>query len=279
MLSRAPALRRLGLVCLVATLGCKPEPAPTTNPEPQPDAGGPTASAEVDTSEAAAAPEEPDEFDTPAETDDTDDDPEPEEAGEGAGGGEPVVAAKDPELEKTDGEKAKPDKPEKKERPPLPKPTHKLSGAKCQQSFAVGSKVKGFRLPSVDGKKTISPGAYRNRVMLLNFWGTWCKPCLKELPEFDRLYRKYRKNGLTLVAVATDEEPEQVQEFIDKHKLRAKVALEGEAAAGSYNRPNFPFTFVVNGQGKIVAAYEYIDNSCMGDLEQVIRDELEKLDR
>lgn len=275
-MSRSDVLPRLGLLCLIATPGCKPEPVPTTNPETatdSPDPGGPTSTVD----EAVDEPVE-----EPAPTDDTDEDEgeDEDESESGDEAGEPaVVAVADSGAGGDAGEDGgdKPGKPDAKDKQPLPKPSHKLSGPKCQQSFNVGTNVKGFRLPSVKGDKTISPAGYRKRVMLLNFWGTWCKPCLKELPEFDRLYRKYRKHGLTLVAVATDEDPEPVQAFIDKHKLRAKVALEGEEAAGAYNRPNFPFTFVVS-KGKIVAAYEYIDDSCMGDLEQVIRDELEKLD-
>lgn len=267
MFDRASILGRVGLLFMVATLGCKPDAvAPSTDPEPAADPGGPTA---LDSEPSPAEPQptaiapsdvSPSDDDVVAETDDQDTDPDPNP---------------DPNPDPAQTKPAQ--SAATAEREPLPKPTHKLSGPKCQQSFAVGDKVKGFRLPSVAGSKTISPNGYRKRVLLLNFWGTWCKPCLEELPAFDRLYRKYRKNGLTLVAVATDEEPELVQAFIDKHKLRAKVALDGEDAAGAYNRPNFPFTFVVDGTGKIVAAYEFIDGNCMGDLEQVIRDELEKL--
>jgi peroxiredoxin len=258
---RAPALT---LLCLAATLACKPDPV-TTNPEPTPDPAT-TGPAEV-TPEQPTEPTEPPadgaaEVDGPAETDDVDAGTDEVAVAEtGGGDGDPSEASPAPGV-----------------REPLPKPIHKLSGPKCQQSFSVGTKVKPFRLPSLDGENTISPTGYRKRVVLLNFWGTWCKPCLEELPEFDRLYRKYRSHGLTLVAVATDEEPKLVQEFIDKHKLRAKIALAGEEAAGVYNRPNFPFSFVIDGTGKIIAAYDFIEPSCMGDLEQVIRDELEKLE-
>jgi peroxiredoxin len=254
---------RLGLLCLVATLACKPEPA-TTNSEPTPDPAT-TSGSDVVTPEQPTEPSEPPaELEAPAATDDVD-----------APAGDEVTVAE------TGGGADSPSEveaPAAGVRAPLPKPIHTLSGPKCQQSFSVGTKVKPFRLPSVEGEKTISPTGYRNRVVLLNFWGTWCKPCLEELPEFDRLYRKYRAHGLTLVAVATDEEPKLVQEFIDKHKLRARVALAGEEAAGVYNRPNFPFSFVIDGSGKIVAAYDFIAGNCMGDLEQVIRDELEKLE-
>lgn len=165
------------------------------------------------------------------------------------------------------------------ERPPLPKPVFgDTAKTSCRKQLEVGNKVKSFKLASVDGKKTISSSGYRGRVMLLNFWATWCKPCIKELPDLDRLYRKYRNNGMTLVAIATDEDAAAVQVIVDDLKLAARVAISGEKAAGEYDHPNFPFSFVVDGEGKIVAAYDKIDENCLADLESVLRDELERLD-
>lgn len=195
------------------------------------------------------------------------------DAGAGSKGREPQVGGEIEAPAETDPEEKRED-----ERPPLPKPifgdTEKSS---CRVSMQVGNKLKSFKLPSLDGKKTISSSGYRGRVVLVNFWATWCKPCIKELPDLDRLYRKYRNNGMTFVAVATDEEPEGVQKIVDDLKLAAKIAIAGEAAASAYDHPNFPFSFVVDGDGKIVAAYEAINESCLGDLESVIRDQLEAL--
>ncbi len=178
---------------------------------------------------------------------------------------------------------AEPDPDEKTakddERPPLPKPVFgDTAKTSCRKQFEIGNKLKSFKLDSVDGKKSISSSGYRGRVVLVNFWATWCKPCIKELPDLDRLYRKYRNNGMTMVAIATDEEAAGVQAIVDDLKLAAKIAIGGEAAAAAYDHPNFPFSFVVDGDGKIVAAYDKVDESCLGDLESVIRDELERLD-
>ena len=258
MLARAG--RRLIPVCLLAAIGCRPE-APTRQPEPAADpvaeAGGPTT--------AIDAGNEVEEDPAPSELDgDTDSEPAPEvseiDPAPGPAEADPIAVA------------------ETKPREPLPKPIHKPGDGKCLKKFAVGEKVKNFKLPSLAGDKTISPAGYRNRVVLLNFWATWCKPCLEELPEFDRLYRKYRSHGMTLVAVTTDEDPKPVQAFVDEHKLVAKIALKGDAAASAYDRPQFPFSFVVDGDGTIVAAFDFVNDSCLGDLEQVIRASLEQLD-
>jgi thiol-disulfide isomerase/thioredoxin len=263
MLDRAA--RRLAPVCLLTALACRPEAAPVEEPATTPDAGGRTTADVVDENATEPAPETTE--------------PQPE-------GGEvepaPEVAEAEPEPTPSEAEPPAEAEPvataETQEKEPLPKAIHKPGAGKCVQKFAVGEKVKNFKLPSLAGDKTISPSGYRNRVVLLNFWALWCKPCLEELPEFDRLYRRYRSHGFTLVAVTTDEEPEPVQEFVDKHKLAAKVALKGEEAAAVYNRPQFPFSFVIDGNGTIVASFEYVSDACLGELEQVIRESLENLE-
>ena len=273
MFDRAKTLRRLGLACLIVTLGCKPEPATINPDEPKPDAGGPPTAATGTSGgasdggadvEPADGPSVPDGGDADVDTDDPED---PDAAG--AGDPEPTTTVADagdtPEKPGTANADAE----------PLPKPIHQLKGKTCQASFNVGSKIKGFKLPNVDGTKDISPANYRKRVMLLNFWGTWCKPCLKELPEFDQLYRRYRKHGMTLLAIATDEEPEGVVDFADKRKLAAKLAIGGETYAGKYGSPKFPFTFVVDYKGIIRAAYRGYKPECMGQLEADIREQLE----
>lgn len=159
---------------------------------------------------------------------------------------------------------------------PLPKPLFTETDPSCGKAPGVGQRVKQFKLETTKGK-TISPASYRGRVVLLNFWGTWCKPCLKELPEFSRLYRRYRKHGLTLVAVATDEEAQAVDDFIKSKKISAKVAIGGEGAAGQYGSRTFPFTFVLDDKGVIRAAYDGYKPKCMGQLEADVRKQLEKL--
>jgi len=148
--------------------------------------------------------------------------------------------------------------------------------ARCGSDPGVGTTAKPFALRTPDGKD-ISLASHRGKVVLLNFWGTWCKPCLKELPEFDRLYRRYRKHGLVVIAIATDTEPEQVQEFATQRKLATKLALGGQQLADDYESSNFPFSFVIDPEGQIRGSYRGYKPECAGKLEQDIRSELEQL--
>ena len=156
----------------------------------------------------------------------------------------------------------------------LPKPLHGKLDASCGKDPGVGEKLKSFSLPGIEGDATVSNGSFKGRVLVVNFWGTWCKPCLKELPEFDQIYRRYRKHGMTLLAIATDEDAKAVKDLVTEKKWGAKIAIAGEAYAGQYGSPKFPFTFVVDHKGVIQASYRGYKPECMGQLEADIREQL-----
>ena len=161
-------------------------------------------------------------------------------------------------------------------REPLPAALSTRIDARCGNDPGVGTAAKPFNLKTPEGKD-ISLASHRGKVVLLNFWGTWCKPCLKELPEFDRLYRRYRKNGLVVIAIATDTEPAKVQEFATERKLATKLALGGQQLADDYESSNFPFSFVIDAKGQIRGSYRGYKPECAGKLEQDIRTQLEQL--
>ncbi|MCY1067739.1 redoxin domain-containing protein [Nannocystis sp. RBIL2] len=160
----------------------------------------------------------------------------------------------------------------------LPAPLHAKVDESCGRDAGVGTGALPFALKTPEGKD-ISMASLRGKVVLLNFWGTWCKPCLKELPEFDRLVRHYKKSGAVLVAIATDTEPDKVLEFAKERKLSAKLALGGEDLAKQYDSPNFPFSFVVDDKGTIRGSYRSYKPECIGRIEQDIRTSLEQRKR
>ena len=245
-------LRRIAVLALLAT-ACKPAPVDSSP-------ASPAASTPAPSEPVAAVAETPEP--TPS--------PEPEA---------PAAETPQPEPAPTPEPTPEPEAPaaaptKTADAAALPKPLFKSVKESCGRDKGVGTKLKPFRLKNLEGKE-VTNGRYRKRVMLVNFWGTWCAPCLKELPEFDRLYRRYRKHGMTLVAIATDEDAEPVKELVAKRKLRAKVLLGGEAYAGQYGAPNFPFTYVVDTSGTIVGSYHGYKEECMGKLEDDIRTALE----
>ena len=93
------------------------------------------------------------------------------------------------------------------------------------------------------------------KVIIVNFWATWCTPCVKEMPSFENLYRRFRSKGLTILAVSLDKSSSsKVQEFADKYKLSFPVLLDTDGVAEKlYPSFTIPFTYVVDKQGRVVA--------------------------
>ena len=96
---------------------------------------------------------------------------------------------------------------------------------------------------------------HRGKVIVVNFWATWCAPCVREMPSFEALYRRYRSQGLTLLAVSLDKgNSAKVQDFVDKYKLSFPVLLDSEGIAEKlYPSHTIPFTYVIDKQGRVAA--------------------------
>jgi peroxiredoxin len=109
-----------------------------------------------------------------------------------------------------------------------------------------------FTLTSMDGK-TFSLEALRGKVVLLNFWATWCPPCRKEMPDMEALYRRFQKKGLVVLAVS-DEERETVVGFLAKQNYTFPILLDpGRKVNDAFGVEGIPKSFIFDAEGKLVA--------------------------
>ncbi|MBZ5726553.1 MAG: TlpA family protein disulfide reductase [Acidobacteriia bacterium] len=110
----------------------------------------------------------------------------------------------------------------------------------------------GFTLTAMDGK-AYNLDALRGRVVLLNFWATWCPPCRKEMPDMEKLYQRFSAKGLTVLAVS-DEERETVAGFLRKQSYTFPVLLDpGGKVGAAFNVEGIPKSFLFDRGGKLVA--------------------------
>jgi peroxiredoxin len=110
----------------------------------------------------------------------------------------------------------------------------------------------GFTLTAMDGK-TYTLAALKGRIVLLNFWATWCPPCRKEMPDMEKLYRKYDSKGLTVLAVS-DEKRETVEGFLAKNPYSFPVLLDPEKKANSaFFIDGIPKSFIFDREGRLAA--------------------------
>jgi peroxiredoxin len=115
-----------------------------------------------------------------------------------------------------------------------------------------------FTLTTIDGK-TVSLSDYLGKkVILLNFWATWCTPCKHELPHLQALYEKHKDEGLVVLGIAIDgpETVASVAPFARRQKLSYPVLLDLETRAVSlYNpRADAPFNVLIDRNGRIVSS-------------------------
>src|SRR6202046_5024775 len=93
----------------------------------------------------------------------------------------------------------------------------------------------------------------RGKVVLVNFWATWCPPCRKEMPDLEMLYNKFKDQGFVVLAIS-DEEPAKVTPFISERKISYPVLLDpGRKVNDAFIVDGIPKSFVYNREGKMVA--------------------------
>jgi thiol-disulfide isomerase/thioredoxin len=119
-----------------------------------------------------------------------------------------------------------------------------------------GETAPAFELLNLDGKK-VRLADFKGKVVLVNFWATWCGPCLLEIPWFIEFQKQYGPKGLEVVGISMDEEgPSVVKPFVAKHEMNYTVVMGKEDTPELFGGlPGYPVTFVVDRQGKFYSKH------------------------
>ncbi len=93
----------------------------------------------------------------------------------------------------------------------------------------------------------------RGQVVLVNMWATWCPPCRSEMPDLDSIYKRFKKDGLIVLAI-TDEEAGKARQFVDEYRLSFPILLDSDKSVHKqYTIEGLPRSFVYDRDGKLVA--------------------------
>ena len=119
-----------------------------------------------------------------------------------------------------------------------------------------GSPAPPFELPRVGEPGSVSLASLRGKVVLLNFWATWCQPCEQELPAMERLHRALPGGDFRLVAVSVDAEEGPVLRFRERLDLGFTLLLDADQrVARTYQTFRFPETLLIGRDGVILERY------------------------
>ena len=120
----------------------------------------------------------------------------------------------------------------------------------------VGGYPPDFTLPVLDaGPADPAPihlSEHRGHVVLVNFWATWCPPCVEETPSLEALSTKMRRLGVEVIGVSVDQDPSAVKKFITGHNLSFPIVRDpDQKVASQYGTLKFPETYILDRDGRV----------------------------
>jgi peroxiredoxin len=129
------------------------------------------------------------------------------------------------------------------------------SGHTAPVSAASHSPAPDFSLTDLNGQP-LNLSNYRGKVVLLDFWATWCTPCRAEIPHFVEYQNTYRDQGLQIIGISMDDDVKPVRPFYQEYKMNYPVALGSDKLAEAYGGIlGLPVTFLIGRDGRIQAKY------------------------
>ena len=130
-----------------------------------------------------------------------------------------------------------------------------------EKKSAVGYLAPDFSLRNLKGNYE-SLDSFRGQVVVLNFWATWCAPCRVEMPSFEKLYRRYRSEGVAVLAVTLDKNAgPKIKSFVDEYELSVPILLDEKGEVERlYPSMTIPFTYVIDREGRVVARVDGAKN-------------------
>lgn len=129
-----------------------------------------------------------------------------------------------------------------------------LESLGSERLLAIGGEPIGFDVKSIRGER-LSPAAYRGKVLLIDFWATWCGPCVAEMPNVKDVYAKYHGKGFEIVGISLDQSRDKLDTYIQRTGIEWPQYFDGKwwnnDVAVRYGIKSIPTTILVDKKGKI----------------------------
>jgi cytochrome c biogenesis protein CcmG/thiol:disulfide interchange protein DsbE len=144
---------------------------------------------------------------------------------------------------------------------------------RAQRSVEVNGEAPDFRLAAPDGG-SLSLSDLRGRVVVLNFWATWCTPCRAEMPALEQVYRAHQDEGLVIVGIDVQEAADRVSAFLPEVGVTFPILLDSDTRiATRYRATGLPASFIVDRHGIVrdIRLGPYSEEMLLPRLEPLLR--------
>lgn len=129
-----------------------------------------------------------------------------------------------------------------------------------------GIPAPDFFLRDLKGR-SVSLTSLRGKVLVINFWATWCPPCRDEIPYLNILHDQYKNRGVRVLGISTDPSDARVEDFINFNPIDYTVLMDRDGSvARKYRAYSIPTTFIIDKDGIIAGRYYIVDSTTLFDI-------------
>ena len=138
----------------------------------------------------------------------------------------------------------------------------------------VGDAAPDFSI-TADNGRTISASNFGGKLLVLNFWATWCRPCIEEMPSLDQFQRAFRDSGVVVLGVSVDKDEKTYRRLLSRLNVSFLTARDPEHTINAeYGTFMFPETYLINSAGKVVMkvinSRDWTDEKMVSDVKSLL---------
>ncbi len=127
-----------------------------------------------------------------------------------------------------------------------------VSGTLEQHVTVAGDTAPDFRVLTAS-QRTMTPTNFGGKLLILNFWASWCPPCVEETPSMNKFAEMMRSKGVEVLAVSVDRNEEAYKKFLKRFNVQYETAFDPEAdVSAAYGTFQFPETYIIDKNGKVI---------------------------
>ena len=143
-----------------------------------------------------------------------------------------------------------------------------------ERVIVVGDTAPDFSI-TADSGRTITPTSFGGKLLVLNFWATWCPPCIEELPSLIEFQKRFSKSGVVVLGLSVDKDEKAYRTFLSRAQVSFLTARDPENKINaSYGTFIFPETYIIDGTGKVVrkiiSGQNWMSERVISDVESLL---------